>query len=135
MKKDIIIPKVEGVHIVAFQEWNDDFMENSWYAYLINDTDDLLEMAMVVSRAYGLINGEERKTGTFRHAFAIVEPRTAVKVELLENNVLQLNNEFLLSYFSNGQLFDKAFVFRTNSINEKATADLPIINKRGVFAN
>ncbi|MBP8158350.1 MAG: hypothetical protein KAX93_08230, partial [Flavobacterium sp.] len=62
-------------------------------------------------------------------------PKTAVKVELLENNVLQLNNEFLLSYFSNGQLFDKTFVFRTNSINEKATADLPIINKRGVFAN
>ena len=135
MKKDIIIPKVEGVHIVAFQEWNDDFMENSWYAYLVNDTDNLLEMAMVVSRAYGLINGEERKTGTFRHAFAKVEPRTAVKVELLENNVLQLNNEFMLSYFANGQLFDKAFVFRTNSINEKATFDLPIINKRGVFAN
>ena len=41
----------------------------------------------------------------------------------------------MLSYFENGQLFDKTFVFRTNSINEKATADLPIINKRGVFAN
>lgn len=135
MKKDIIIPKVANVHIVAFQEWNDDFMENSWYAYLINDTDDLLEMAMVVSRAYGLINGEERKTATFRHAFAKVEPRTAVKVELLENNVLQLNNEFMLSYFAKGHLYDKTFVFRTNSINEKATADLPIINKKGVFAN
>jgi hypothetical protein len=135
MKKDIIIPEVANVHIVAFQEWNDDFMENSWYAYLINDTDNLLEMAMVVSRAYGLINGEERKTGTFRHAFAKVEPRTAVKVELLENNVLQLNNEFMLSYFSNGQLFDKTFVFRTNSIDVKNASILPIINKEGVFAN
>ena len=135
MKKDIIIPEVANVHIVAFQEWNDDFMENSWYAYLINDTDDLLEMAMVVSRAYGLINGEEWKTGTSRHAFAKVEPRTAVKVELLENNVLQLNNEFMLSYFSNGQLFDKTFVFRTNSIDVKNASILPIINKEGVFAN
>ena len=135
MKKDIIIPKVVNVHIVAFQEWNDDFMENSWYAYLVNDTDDLLEVAMVVSRAYGLINGEERKTGTFRHAFAKVEPRTAVKLELLENNVLQLNNDFMLSYFANGQLFDKTFVFKTNKKKKKATADLPIINKRGVFAN
>jgi hypothetical protein len=135
MKKDIIIPEVANVHIAAFQEWNDDFMENSWYAYLINDTDDLLEMAMVVSRAYGLINGEERKTGTFRHAFAKVAPRTAVKVELLENNVLQLNNEFLLSYFSNGQLFDKTFVFSTHSIDVKNVSILPIINKEGVFAN
>lgn len=39
MKKDIIIPPVKDVYIVAIQEWNDDFMENSWYVYLLNDTD------------------------------------------------------------------------------------------------
>ena len=133
MKKDIIIPKVEGVHIVAFQEWNDDFMENSWYAYLVNDTDNLLEMATVVSRAYGLINGEERKTGSFRHAFAKVEPRTATKVELLENNVLQLNNEFMLAYFIGNTMFDKSFVFEVSDFLEEATLDLPIINKKGII--
>ena len=133
MKKDIIIPKVEGVHVVAFQEWNDDFQENSWYAYLVNDTDNLLEMATVVSRAYGLINGEERKTGSFRHAFAKVEPRTATKVELLENNVLQLNNEFMLAYFIGSTMFDKSFVFEVSDFLEEATLDLPIINKKGII--
>jgi hypothetical protein len=133
MKKDIIIPIVEGVHIVAFKEWNDDFLENSWYAYLVNDTDNLLEMATVVSRAYGLINGEERKTGSFRHAFAKVEPRTATKVELLENNVLQLNNEFMLAYFIGNTMFDKSFVFEVSNFLEEATLDLPIINKKGII--
>ncbi|WP_322551050.1 hypothetical protein [Flavobacterium psychraquaticum] len=133
MKKDIIIPIVEGVHIVAFKEWNDDFLENSWYAYLVNDTDNLLEMATVVSRAYGLINGEERKTGSFRHAFAKVEPRTATKVELLENNVLQLNNEFMLAYFIGNTMFDKSFVFEVSDFLEEATLDLPIINKKGII--
>jgi len=133
MKKDIIIPKVENVYIVAIQEWNDDFLENSWYAYLVNGNNEKLEMAMVVSRAYGLIKGEERKTATFRHAFATVEPQTAVRIELLENNVLQLNNEFALSYFLNGQLYDKKFIFRTNTINEKGQTDLPVINKRGIL--
>ena len=133
MKKDIIIPIVEGVHIVAFKEWNDDFLENSWYAYLVNDTDNLLEMATVVSRAYGLINGEERKTGSFRHAFAKVEPRTATKVELLENNVLQLNNEFMLAYFIGSTMFDKSFVFEVSDFLEEATLDLPIINKKGII--
>ena len=133
MKKDIIIPIVEGVHIVAFKEWNDDFLENSWYAYLVNDTDNLLEMATVVSRAYGLINGEERKTGSFRHAFAKVEPRTATKVELLENNVLQLNNEFMLAYFIGNTMFDKSFVFEVSDFSEEATLDLPIINKKGII--
>ena len=134
MKKDIIIPKVEGVHIVAIQEWNDDFQENSWYAYLLNETEQTLEMAMVVSRAYGLINGENRKTATFRHAFKEVAPQTAVKVELLENNVLQLNNEFMVTYFLDGKLYDKKFLFKTNSINEKAQTDLPVIARRGVLA-
>lgn len=134
MKKDIVIPKVENVHIVAIKEWNDDFQEHSWYAYLLNATQETLEMAMVVSRAYGLINGENRKTATFRHAFATVEANSAVKVELLENNVLQLNNEFLVSYFLDGKLFDKRFVFKTNGINEHAQTDLPSIAKRGVMA-
>ena len=133
MKKDIIIPIVEGVHIVAFKEWNDDFLENSWYAYLVNDTDNLLEMATVVSRAYGLINGEERKTGSFRHAFAKVEPRTATKVELLENNVLQLNNEFMLAYFIGNTMFDKSFVFEVSDFLEEATLDLPIKKKKGII--
>lgn len=133
MKKDIIIPIVEGVHIVAFKEWNDDFLENSWYAYLVNDTDNLLEMATVVSRAYGLINGEECKTGSFRHAFAKVEPRTATKVELLENNVLQLNNEFMVAYFIGTTMFDKTFVLEANNFSDEAAVDLPVINKKGII--
>lgn len=133
MKVDIIIPKVENVHIVAIQEWSDDFQENCWYAYLLNATNETLEMAMIVSRAYGLINGENRNTMSLRHAFAKVEPQTAVKIEFLENNVLQLNNEFLLSYFIGNQMFDKKFIFKVNSINEKAQSDLPVIAKRGVM--
>lgn len=133
MKKDITIPKVENVYVAAIQEWNDDFMENSWYAYLINDSDVKLEMALVVSRAYGQINGEDRKTGTFRHAFKEVEPNSAVKIELLENNVLQLNNEFMVTYFQDGKLFDKTYTFRTNTINDRALVDLPALTKRGIL--
>lgn len=133
MQKDIINPKVENVYVAAVQQWNDDFMENSWYAYLVNDSAEKLEMALVVSRAYGQINGEDRKTGTFRHAFKEVEPNSAVKIELLENNVLQLNNEFMLTFFQGGNLFDKTFVFRANAINEKAMSDIPVMGKRGIL--
>lgn len=134
MKKDIIIPKVENVHIVAIQEFSDDFQENCWYAYLLNATNETLEMAMVVSRAYGLIDGEQRNTMSLRHAFAKVEPQSAVRIEFLENNLLQLNNEFMLSYFIGNKMYDKKFIFKTNSINEKGQSDLPVISKRGVMA-
>lgn len=116
MKKDIQFPKVENVYIVAIKEWNEDFGENCWYAYLLNNSEEKLEMAMVVSNATGIINNEEKKTGNFRHVFNEVLPESAVKIELLENNVLQLNNNFMLSYFLNGKLYDKTFLFEANSI-------------------
>jgi len=132
MKKDIEIPKSENVYIAAINEWNDDFQENTWYAYLVNENDTPLQMAIINSRAYGLIDGEQRKTGTFRHVFADVPANGAIKVELLENNVLQLNNEFIVSYYLNGVLYDKTFLFRTNTINKNATSDIFSIDRKGV---
>ena len=134
MKKDIIIPKVENVFIVAIKEWSDDFQENCWYAYLLNATNEPLETAMIVSRAYGLIDAEERKTMSLRHAFALVEPQSAVRIEFLENNLLQLDNEFMLSYFIGNQMFDKKFVFKANTIEDTNKVELPSINKLGVIA-
>lgn len=133
MKKDIIIPEVENVYVVTIKEWNEDFGENSWYAYLLNDTSEKLEMVMVVSNASGIINGEERKTGSFRHAFNEVLPETAIKVELLENNVLQLDNHFMLTYFLNGKLYDKNFTFEANTIKDENATALHSINRIGIL--
>lgn len=133
MRKDITIPEVENVYIVAIKEWNEDFGENSWYAYLLNTTSEKLEMAMVVSNASGMINNEERKTGFFRHAFNEVLPETAIKVELLENNVLQLDNHFMLTYFLDGKLYDKKFSFEAHSIKDENTTELQTINRMGVI--
>jgi len=133
VKKDIEIPKSVDVFVAAVKEWNEDFQENSWYAYLINNNNEPLEMAIVVSKAYGTIDGEMRKTGTFRHAFKEIPAKSHLKIELLENNVLQLNNEFVVTYFLNNKLFDKTFVFKTNTINDKALSDIPTMKERGVL--
>ena len=133
MKIDIEFPKSEDVFFAAIPEWNEDFQENSWYAYLVNNKNTPLEMALVVSRAYGTIDGEQRKTGTFRHAYKEVPANSMVKVELLENNVLQLNNEFVVSYFLDNKMYDKTFVFKTNTINKNALTDIPTTDSRGVL--
>jgi hypothetical protein len=36
-------------------------MEKVWYAYLVNDSDFLIESVMVVSKAFGTIDGEMKK--------------------------------------------------------------------------
>lgn len=134
MKKDIIIPKVENVYVAALQEWNDDFMENTWYAYLVNDSADTLETAIVVSSAKGLINGEERQTSSLRHAFVEVLPDTAVKIEMIEESVLQLDNSFMVTFFKGNTLYDKNFVFRAGTINpDNAKTEIPVIFKDGIL--
>lgn len=132
MKADITIPKVENVFLAALQEWNDDFMEKVWYVYLINDSDFDLESVMVFSKAYGTIDGEMRKTSLLRHAFMKVPSVSVVKIEMIEKSVLSLNNEFMVTYFIGNTLYDKKFTFRKNTINERATEEVPIIWENGV---
>ena len=132
MKKDIIIPEVENVFFAAVQEWSDDFMEKVWYAYLVNDSDYLIESVMVVSKAFGTIDGEMKKTSLLRHAFIEVPAVSVVKVEMIEKSVLALNNEFMLTFFMDGKLYDKKFIFKANSINEKEVEEVPILFVDGV---
>ena len=133
MKADITIPEVENVFIAAVQEWSDDFMEKVWYAYLVNDSDFNIESAMVVSKAFGTIDGEMKKTSILRHAFVEVPAVSVVKIEMIEKSLLALNNEFMLTYFIGNTLYDKKFIFKANSINEAHTEEVPILFVEGVI--
>ena len=133
MKKDITIPEVENVFIAVVQEWSDDFMEKVWYAYLVNDSDFTIESAMVVSKAFGTIDGEMKKTSVLRHAFVEVPAVSVVKIEMVEKSVLALNNEFMLTYFIGNTLYDKKFIFKANFINENNTEEVPILFVEGVI--
>jgi len=133
MKKDIIIPTVENVFLAAVQEWSDDFMEKVWYAYLINDSDFNLDGVMIVSKAFGTIDGEMKKTSLLRHAYVEVPAVSVVKVEMIEKSVLALNNEFMLTFFIGEKLYDRKFIFKADSINENAVEEVPILFVDGII--
>jgi hypothetical protein len=133
MKKDIIIPTVENVFVAAVQEWSDDFMEKVWYIYLVNDSDFNLDGVMVVSKAFGTIDGEMKKTSLLRHAFVEIPSVSVVKVEMLEKSVTTLNNEFMVTFFIGNTLYDKKFIFKANSISEKNVEEVPILFVDGVI--
>ena len=132
MKSDIIIPTVENVFIAVVQEWSDDFMEKVWYAYLVNDSDFDLEGVMIVSKAFGTIDGEMKKTSLLRHAYVEVPAVSVVKIEMIEKSVLALNNEFMLTFFMGGKLYDRKFIFKANTINEDFVEEVPILFVDGV---
>ncbi|HEX9980618.1 MAG TPA: hypothetical protein VGB50_08630 [Flavobacterium sp.] len=133
MKKDIIIPTVENVFMAAVREWNDEFMENVWYVYLVNDSDFHLNGVMVVSKAFGTIEGEMRKTSLLRHAFVEVPAVSVVKVEMIESSVLALNNEFMVTFFIGNTLYDRKYIFRANLIAGENLEEVPILFKDGVI--
>jgi hypothetical protein len=108
-------------------------MEKVWYAYLVNDSDFLIESVMVVSKAFGTIDGEMKKTSLLRHAFIEVPAVSVVKVEMIEKSVLALNNEFMLTFFMDGKLYDKKFIFKAHSINEDFVEEVPILFVDGVI--
>ena len=133
MKKDIIIPTVENVFLAAVQEWSDDFMEKVWYVYLVNDSDFQLDGVMVVSKAFGTIDGEMKKTSLLRHAFVEIPAVSVVKIEMVEKSVLVLNNEFMVTFFIGNTLYDKKYIFKANSINENNVEEVPILFVDGVI--
>lgn len=133
MKKDIQIPEVENVFLAAVQEWSDDFMDKVWYVYLINDSDFDLDSVMVVSKAFGTLDGEMKKTSLLRHAFTHIPAVSVVKIEMVEQNVLRLNNEFMVTYFIDSTLYDKKFIFRAQSITPDYVEEVPILFVDGVI--
>ena len=133
MKSDIQIPEVENVFLAAVQEWNDDFMEKVWYVYLVNDSDFQLDSVMVVSKAFGTIDGEMKKTSLLRHAFVEIPPVSVVKIEMVEKSVLVLNNEFMVTFFIGNTLYDKKYIFKSHSINEDFVEEVPILFVEGVI--
>ena len=90
MKKDIEIPVAKDVHIALIHEWNEEFLSKDWNAYIINNRNTPIEMALIVSKGYD----GDRKTSTMRHAIGVVEAKTYEKIELVQEDVLTLNNEF-----------------------------------------
>jgi hypothetical protein len=133
MKKDIIIPEVENVFMAVVQEWSDDFMEKVWYAYLVNDSDFQLNGVMLVSKAFGTLDGEMKKTSTLRHAFAEIPEVSVAKIELIEKSLLALNNEFMVTFFIGNTLYDKKFIFKANFIKEENQEEVPILFVDGVI--
>lgn len=97
-------------------------------AYILNQRTDLIEMVLVVTKGYDV----ELKTSTMRHAIKEILPNSYAKIELMQEDVLELNNEFYVTFFAEGKLFEKKFVFRKNTINDRALQDIPFMVLEGV---
>lgn len=129
MKKDIEIPQVEGVYLAAVHEEHEEFKTHDWNVYLINDRKDAVESVLIVSKGYD----EKRQTSTMRHSLKVLPAKSYAKVEFLQEEVLTLNNEFSVSFFADGKMFHKNYIFKKNTVNERGLRDLPLMSQKGIL--
>lgn len=129
MRKDIKIPEVEGVYVAVVSEYNDTYNTQDWNAYIINDKNEPIEMVLIISTGYN----DDKITSTMRHKLEVLPAKSFGKIELLQEEVLALTNNFLITFFEGNKMFEKTYTFPKNSINLKAIQNIPLMDVKGVL--
>ena len=132
MKKDIKIPKITDVFMAIVKEYNDEFQCEDWNVYLINNKEENLEMAIIVSKGYD--EDEMIETSLMRKTIQNLPAKSFAKVELIQPELFKLTNFFNTTFFIDNIMYDKKFVFYKNTINEGALRTIKELNKKGIIS-
>ncbi len=128
MKKDIEIPAVDKLIMAVTEEYNELFKTTDHYVYLINKRENELEMVLILSSG----SDQDRATSVMRHKIEKLPPLSFARVELMQEEILDLTNHFKVSFFENNRLFEKDFTLEKNAFKEGALRHIKILNKRGI---
>ena len=129
MKDDILFPKVDGVYVAVVNEYNETYKTQDWNAYIINDKEIDLDIVLIVTNGYS----ENKITSTFRKKLDKLPAKSYAKIELMQEELFALNNQFKVSFFEGNTMFDKTYLFRQNTINIKALQPIPLMKVKGVM--
>lgn len=83
---------------------------------MINRNNSELENAMITSKGYGEMGGEEKKTSILRHMIEHVPAKSEALIAPIQPDLFFLDNEFWVSYYLNNELYDKKFVIPAGDI-------------------
>ena len=128
MKKDIPFVAVEGVYVAVVKGNQAD-----WRVYLINRNASTITNIFVTSRGYDQAGKDQQQTSVLRHYFTELAPGESALIEPIMPDLFRLNNEYLVSYFIDGQIFDKKFVFVPDSITEANLIEIKELNLLGIL--
>ncbi len=132
MLKDIIEPAFDGVGVAVIHEEGEE-NEMVWNVYLINFNNALIDGVLISSKGYGSINNEEVKTSVLRHMLHEIDALDYGKIEPLHEDLFILNNEYWVSFYLDGKIYDRKFVFVENTIDKSRLAHINVIDKKGIL--
>jgi hypothetical protein len=131
MKADLPINHVLDISVAVVIE-NDDLTQPEWHVYLINEKPTTIQNVLITSKGYGEKDGVEVKTSVLRHFIGDVDSMDYARIEAIDPQVFGLNNEYWLSFYVDGTIYDKKYIFVPDSIVEDHLIHVPVLNKKGI---
>ena len=132
MKKDLPENIVEDVAMAVVLMSETPEVKN-WTVYLVNLKDVEITNVLISSKGYGEKDSRMVKTSVLRHFLGDVPSKSFKGVEAIDTEVFGLTNEYWLSYYINGTIYDKKFIFLPESIVDENLIRIPLVNKPGVM--
>jgi len=131
MKKDIPFIPVNGVSVAVARKKN--LTDYEWYVYIINKNQFPITNILISSKGYGEKEGEVQKTSILRHLIEEMEPQSSAIIEPIDPAVFHLFNEYWVSYYVDGQIYDKKFIFVPDSISDNNLIKISHLELEGVL--
>lgn len=104
-----------------------------WECYLINLRTEPIHQVLVTSSGYKKTDEAELRSSTLRYFFDKIDGEQAVMLELIPSELVELTNEFWVSFSFEGHMYDKRYLFVQGSIDQAHLTQLPVLNKKGVI--
>jgi hypothetical protein len=131
MKKDIHVPKVEGIGVAIVKDTEEE--DEIWKVYLINYKEEPINNVLISSKGYGILNQKKVNTSTLRHFFDVIKDQSYQLIEPISKDVFGLSNEYFVTFYIDNIIYDKKFVFVPGTIKDEHFTKVRIIQKDGVL--
>lgn len=132
MKKDLPKNIVEDIAMAVVLVGETPEIGN-WTVYLINLKDVTISDTLITSKGYGMLDGKMVKTSVLRHNIGALQAKSFRAVEAITPEVFAITNEYWLSFYIDGVIYDKKFIFLPESVVDENMIHIPLVDKPGVM--
>ncbi len=132
MLKDIQEESLDGVGVALVKEPNAEG-ELVWNVYAVNYSMLQIEGVLVSSKGYGNINGEAKSTSVLRTFLDTIDALDYRKIEPIQEELFVLTNEYWLSYYAEGKMYERKYIFKENTVQEEKLEKVGLINMPGIL--
>lgn len=132
MKEDIFVPHVENIGVAVTLDKNE-LGGEEWNVYIINYKGQTINNVLVSSKGYGIKEGKNIKTSTLTHFFEEIAPHEFKLIEPITEEIFGITNEYFITFYIDGIIHDKKFIFLPEAIQKNNLIDINILEKKGVL--